>query len=914
VPSNPRVELLLDGDTTWTDVTSKTRVKDGISISRGRPDEAQEIPPATCQLTLDNRDGRFSLRNPTGTYYGKLRRNTPLRVTVDTTTRLLVPTSPGYISAPDSTALSITGDVDLRIDATLPSWRAGQGLLGKFLETGNQRSYALYLTAQGTLRIYWSTDGVTGTYIESAAVVPIATGRLSVRATLDVDNGASGKTATFYVSTGGVTGTWTQLGAAQVVSGTTSIFNSTSPAYVGSTSSLAAGIVGGRVHAAQIRSGIGGTVVANPDLSLVTSGVTSFADSAAVTWTQGGSASITAADIRFTGEVAEWPPTWDQSGRDVNVPVTAAGLLRRLGQGSQPLRSAMYRGVQAVAPVAWWPLEDGSDVASGSSAVAGGRRMAATVGSPGWGTNSSTKFPGSDGMVALTNATLTGTVANYVEDVAGTSQIQQLVSWANAPENNGIIMRVFTGGTGARWDVTYTTGGALTVTAWDGDGTLLGTGSPIGFDVDGTDGLLSLELTASGSNGAWRMTWVRTGLLLGGTSNGTITGAKPGRVTKVVINPKALFGSGTGVAHVWVQKAITTVFALGAQINGWKDETAGRRIERLCDEESITFAGYGDLDDTTAMGAQQPAGLRDLLRECADADDGILADARDQLAVTYRPRTAIASHASALTIAYADVSGMEPVEDDALLRNDVSASRGGGGSARSTLDDGTALSVSKVGRYADDLQVNVAADSQLDDVAGFHLALGTANDMRLRTVEVQLGNGRNTSASRILALSALDPGDQITITGIPDGISYDDVDQIVQGITEDIGARGYRELRFSGAPAGPWQSAVWGDSAQVPLQGWSRYTSDGSYLAVGAYNSTTTGFYVSTPAGPLWTTDSQYYPLDFIVGGERVTVTAVTGFSATVQIFTVVRSVNGVVKGQALNERIELADLVRWGM
>src|SRR6185369_11213579 len=33
--------------------------------------------------TLDNRDGRFSRRNPTGPYYGQLTFNTPIWMTVD---------------------------------------------------------------------------------------------------------------------------------------------------------------------------------------------------------------------------------------------------------------------------------------------------------------------------------------------------------------------------------------------------------------------------------------------------------------------------------------------------------------------------------------------------------------------------------------------------------------------------------------------------------------------------------------------------------------------------------------------------------------------------------------------------------------------------------------------------------------
>ena len=50
-------------------------------------------------------------------------------------------------------------------------------------------------------------------------------------------------------------------------------------------------------------------------------------------------------DVRAVGEVSSWPSTWDLSGSDVWVPVTASGILRRLGQGASPLQSPYVRWV-----------------------------------------------------------------------------------------------------------------------------------------------------------------------------------------------------------------------------------------------------------------------------------------------------------------------------------------------------------------------------------------------------------------------------------------------------------------------------------------------------------------------------------------------------------------------------------------
>lgn len=77
---HPTVELFIDEQ--WVDVTPYVYYRDTISIRRGRSDEASQTDPSSCSLTLNNRDGRFSPRNPLSPYYGKLGRNTPLRVSV----------------------------------------------------------------------------------------------------------------------------------------------------------------------------------------------------------------------------------------------------------------------------------------------------------------------------------------------------------------------------------------------------------------------------------------------------------------------------------------------------------------------------------------------------------------------------------------------------------------------------------------------------------------------------------------------------------------------------------------------------------------------------------------------------------------------------------------------------------------
>lgn len=80
VVGQPLVELFLNS--VWTNVTVFTRMSDGIRIQRGRSDESQAPTPATCTLTFDNTDGRFTPSYTTGAYYPYVMRNTQLRVSV----------------------------------------------------------------------------------------------------------------------------------------------------------------------------------------------------------------------------------------------------------------------------------------------------------------------------------------------------------------------------------------------------------------------------------------------------------------------------------------------------------------------------------------------------------------------------------------------------------------------------------------------------------------------------------------------------------------------------------------------------------------------------------------------------------------------------------------------------------------
>ena len=81
-----------------------------------------------------------------------------------------------------------------------------------------------------------------------------------------MDNTAAGWDLKFYTSSDGVA--WTQLGSTITTATITSIADGTQILAVGSTGAGITRINGGKIHYAEIRSGIGGTVVGvfNPNI------------------------------------------------------------------------------------------------------------------------------------------------------------------------------------------------------------------------------------------------------------------------------------------------------------------------------------------------------------------------------------------------------------------------------------------------------------------------------------------------------------------------------------------------------------------------------------------------------------------------------------------------------------------------
>ena len=185
--------------------------------------------------------------------------------TINTPT--LTGTANGYVympgdnygaSAPDSAALSITGDMDFRqrmsFDTLAPS--GSMRLAAKYNSTGSQQTWRLYMTNTGALTLDLSPTGANSSLATSSATLS-ATG-LSAGTTYWIRftrEQSTGYVKFYYAAdNASMPSSWTQIGTTQTAT-TSAIFDSTAALTIGGDSSVT-NPMPGRYYWSQLRNNI----------------------------------------------------------------------------------------------------------------------------------------------------------------------------------------------------------------------------------------------------------------------------------------------------------------------------------------------------------------------------------------------------------------------------------------------------------------------------------------------------------------------------------------------------------------------------------------------------------------------------------------------------------------------------------
>ncbi|MEU1602690.1 hypothetical protein [Micromonospora matsumotoense] len=604
---------------------------------------------------------------------------------------------------------------------------------------------------------------------------------------------------------------------------------------------------------------------------------------------------------RFYGEISEWPSRWDLSEKDRWVPVEASGVLRRLGQGSRPFRSPIYRNLIQYSPTGYWTFEDGNESKFPSSAVAG-----APVGSA-----VDVKFaaeeilPGATSVAKLEAATSQVRLTNRPSSSSGAWSAVFYFKLDALPGVNTTLVRMSSTGRVTDWTFNISS----TNYEWiglDAAGlTVFSQARPHGGDAPPTE-WIAFQVSAKQvfGNVELSINWHAVGsdtfytLFIGTFSYAGATGV----LNQFRFMPSALL---TCVSHVALYSRevpfIEDKFAKAS--NGYIGETAAERIKRLCAEEGIASDVVPDSDDSQLLDRQKTDSFLDLIDAAAAAGGGILYESRADLGLAYRNRNSLYNQ-TPLELSYSAghlTAPFEPVEDDSALRNDVTVTRDGGSSARVVVGTGP-LSVQSppngVGIYDESVTLSLLSDDQAADQAGWRTRLGTIDEARYPRMTIDLASSAWVADQKLARQAVdLDSGDLVSIGGLPVWLPPGPVTAMIQGYAERIDAFDWN-ITWNATPGSPWTVAVAGGNTRVD--------SDSSVLTAGV-SSSATSLSVSSDPIDLWTTDPADFPLSILVGGELITATAISG-STSPQTFTVTRSVNGIAKSQSAGAAVNVAD------
>lgn len=890
----------------WVDITDDCRVASsdsggGITITRQQRNEGRgDAEVGTAALTLNNRDGRYSEGNPRSPYFKFLSQNAPVNIAIPGTesTSLLYGSPDADDVVFTSDGVAVTGDIDIRVDVTPWLWaqEGAHRILASVWRTTpldpDERSWVFYLAPNGALAFHWSPDGTfaSSRLLESPPDLGTWVGRKAVRVTLDVDNGSGGVTVRWYHAPT-IDGPWTNFSSG-AASGTTSIYaGGTAWLHVGSGDfgSAVYTTVGakfsGHIHAFQLRDGINGTVVANPDFTAqALGGNTQFTDSAACSWSVQGNALFVRAGTRMQGSVSELPPRWDLAGVDRWVPIQVDGPMRRLAQGAQALDSPLARTLPSLSPDGLWLLQDGQDARVAASSVPGA--LPATVKDCTFGSTPD-GLPGASRVLQF-NSTSSELYGAPRQTAAGTAWVVYFFfKLPSIPGGTTRLMTVLSNGTGKRWEVTCDAAGYIvevTNGAFGADRVVLDSFSSLFGDGAEPDGWISMRLEAqqNGGNIDWALVWhavVDEPVYYWSAIQsfaGTVGGVTSWQVIGTAAN--AQYGP------IFVAQNHEVIERLGEFVlaaNGYRGEYADERAVRLATEEGILLHVIGT--STERMGAQGSDTLLELLRACARADGGMLGEMRERAQGLYlRCRTSMLNQ-GAVVLDYSAghiASPLEPTTDDQLTANDVTATREGGSSYRSVLEEGP-MSIQPppdgVGQYRADVSLNLFTDEQIRAHADRLRAAGTLGRVRYSALSVDLSaSGVSSDLELIGQLQHLDMGYQVEPINLPEWVPPGPHPLLVLGTVEYFDWFDY-DLTLVANPADLLRVGV--------VESTTRMDTTASELWQPFSVGTDTGLMVTVTQGPQWINSTDYssmFPFEVDIGwrGRRGVFLNVTGIGA----------------------------------
>jgi hypothetical protein len=862
-----------------------------IQYSGGKGDEAPSVDAGQMTLTLDNRDGRFSTDNVGGPYYGLLDINNPVRM--------------GVVSFADNFTRT----------ASVSGWGGPDTAAGK-------------VWTHSAPATNWTTDGTKGSVVIAAAntaavaaaslgggrdmdvtmtvtPVAVATGQrfaAGIRIRTDTTNGHHLTALLSFGLLGAMRMEIIRFAGVSVVTLVDVNPLPSSTYSAGQAWKLRYQVVGQELRAKawpaagaepatwHAEATDDGSIIKGTELGIYTarySGNTNSGVTPIMTFDD-----FTATALEFTGSVVSWPLRWDRSGNNSWAPITAAGILRRIRQGTYPIQSPLRRQLAATANVTgYWPMEDGPAVTGFSSTIPG--QFAATFG--GVTPAQANDLAGGGPAPTLDSATgfITGETGKTLLGTGFSAMV--LFKLGSVPTTKTLIIRIRTmRGSVRRWDfsVSDTT---LWTEGLNEDGTVIT--SAVNSHGEDLSKWHAFCLETNRTTTPGQTDWMTTLHAVGSLNYGGQSGSTPGAFDSAAQSFYVTGPAGSAFAHAWLGlntlPFVTTSFSLVS--NGYAGELAADRFARVCTEAGIPYILRPGASE--AMGSQKEAGTLAVLESCVEADYGVMAERGSGL--EYIPREARwnAAVAMAITVAAGQVADApEPVRDDQRLRNKWTVSRTNGGQGVYQDD----ADIARHGIWEDSATINTYDDSVLENHAGFRTALGIVE--RLRWPSVSLNLARNPSL--LPSWRSRTYGWRLAITTGKAQVQGNEPDLIVEGFTASLDPDNWSVV-LNCSSAAAWKAAVTDDTGILGR-------ADNEYCETTALvSSTTLSIPITTTSGTRWDNTAGLWTggVDFFVGGERVTVTSITNGTNPAQTLNCsARGVGGYAASHASGTKVRLWD------
>lgn len=930
----PNVDIFYDS--AWNVITDDVRGPGstsggGISITRGRRDESSAAEPTNCDLVVANippnpgEPGPYSVRNPESPLYGKLGRSTPARV---------------YLGAPHPGAPN--SDTNGTTSHVAPSVNSP--------------------TDDAILICGWGCPG-TSSYSSIGPMTGVST--LSA-------SGADLRVARQAISTSGATGTRTATyGAAEDYVAASVLLHGTGVAYEASDNDTAG------AHSIAASAGDWMVLIAYfgwddedelaaylPDyphdhhesgwMLLADTGTVAVADPQAenirmkawarrvkVTRTQEMTLATIGAtlstlvrvsgvgqfDIRTNVEVPGWPNRQDDSCNDRWIPVSAVGVTQRLERNQAPAQSAARRAISNAASasylVGYWPMEDGSQATEFASGLESGGAPLQLVPNPNLDLDLAA-YEGFRGSLPL--PTWTGGEGYFHGDMPfyadGESYFRGLFVLPSGGLTDNTRLVDLNERSGARWRIRYRTGGDIELQRVF-DGVTTHSSGSLNYNANGQQFILGVDLTQDGAALDWTVfLWqvLADGSLAPSaqTSSGSFASVTHTRIRRVGGGGQSGH-TGLSFGHWRLLSSYESPQVAAQAFGGHLGEAAAQRFLRLCRENSVAVAVVGDPADDVPIGYQRTATFSDLLEDMEAAGAGTIYEPREFRGLAYRTLRSRYNQPAVVTLDHnaGQVAGpWVPTPDNFLVRNDVTVERYDGSSVRVTKDSGPLNTADPetdpeaVGRFPDAVQQNVMSDAVLLRHANWRLREGTIDEPRYPGLRVDLAHELELTgdAALVAAVAALDVGDRVVVTNPPDDEPPEDISQVVLGTREELLSDFERVITLLCQPEQLYHIAEIGHEDYGMIASASTTLNE-------ALTTTETLVDLHCGAGADWVHEADW---DIMIGGERMTVTAVGAASGTfpnrTQTITVTRSVNGIVKTHSTGDRVDWFHAARVGL